>query len=214
MFAIRYSLRTFFGLIVVVSVSIALGTQWRYYDRLETRFIDPGSAEADALLAKPILATSEEIPTATYTANYRDVRWLFSIAQNQVDLEGGLQADFDNDRVILRTTHRSDLKKLIENMAGMDRLEGQHVVIRGLAVDADDRPVAYVPVDLLGPTDLAHQCRTRADGSFSLPVEAQPGVGYALRFRRSYVESYLSMPFSLGEEKREVVLKVVVPEEG
>src|SRR5690606_30177487 len=61
MFAIRYSLRTFFGLIVVVSVSIALGTQWRYYDRLETRFIDPGSAEADALLAKPILATSEEI---------------------------------------------------------------------------------------------------------------------------------------------------------
>lgn len=214
MFDFRYSLRTLLGLIVLVSILIAVGTQWRYYDRLNTRFLDPGALEAQTLLIEPLVVESEGVSTVEYTANYRDVRWLFSQAQDEVELSGGLQAEFDNDRVVLRAARAGDLQQLVKHMTQADRLEGDHAVIRGVAVDEQERPVPYVPVDLLGPTLHSNQCLTRADGSFSLLVQARLGNGYALRFRRSYVQSYLSMPFTLEAEKREVVLKVVLPSEG
>ncbi|WP_144973172.1 hypothetical protein [Bremerella volcania] len=189
-------------------------TQWRYRGRLTTYFLDPTSAEAKALLASPVLAADELLPTAEYRANYRDVRWLFSKAEDAVAISGGLQADFDNDRVVIRTSEPDDLKLLIAKMSEADHLEEDHGVIRGIAVDENDRPVANLPVDLLGPTQLVNAYLTRPDGSFSVPVEFTPSDDYTLRFRRSYAETYQTMPFSLGKSKREVVVRVVIPQKG
>ncbi len=210
----RFSLKTLMGLVVVVSVTIVLVTQWQYHDRLATRFLDPQSAEAVALLASPVLIEDEGLPTAQFTANYRDVRWLFSRAENRVAISGGLQADFANDRVIIRTDQSDDLKKLVAEMAQADRLEGDFSVIRGIAVDQHDRPIPYLPVDLLGPTQCMNEYLTRADGSFSVPVQVKPSDDYTLRFRRSYAETYQTMPFSLGKSKREVVMRVIIPQKG
>ncbi|MEW4564515.1 hypothetical protein AB1K70_18385 [Bremerella sp. JC770] len=214
MLGFRFSLKSLLGLFVVVSIAIVVTTQWRYRGRLTTYFLDPTSAEAQALLASPVVADGEVVPTAEYRANYRDVRWLFSKAEDAVALSGGLQADFDNDRVVIRTSEADDLKKLISKMAEADHLEEDHGVIRGIAVDEYDRPVANLPVDLLGPIQLVNAYLTRPDGSFSVPVEFTPSDGYTLRFRRSYAETYQTMPFSLGKSKREVVVRVVIPQKG
>lgn len=214
MFGIRFSLKTLMGLILVVSVVIVLATRWQYRDRLATRFLDPQSAEATALLVKPLVIEDETVPTAQFTANYRDVRWLYSRAENSVAISGGLQADFANDRVIIRTDKSEDLNKLVAEMAQADRLEGDYAVIRGIAVDEHDRPVPYLPVDLIGPTLSKNEYLTRADGSFSLPVQVKPSDDYTLRFRRSYAETYQTMPFSLGKSKREVVMRVIIPQKG
>ena len=208
----RFSLKGLLGLFVIVSLIIVLGTKWHYRGRLATRFLDPQSTEADAMLATPVLVKDEPLPTAQFTANYRDVRWLFSRAENSVPLSGGLQADFDNDRVIIRTEESNDLKRLITEMSEADHLDGNFSVIRGIAVDQNDKPVAHWPVDLIGPTLCMNEYATRADGSFSLPVEASPGDDYTLRFRRSYAETYQTMPFSLSKTKREVVMKVIIPQ--
>jgi len=214
MFGFRFSLKSLLGLFVVVSIAIVLTTQWRYRGRLTTYFLDPSSAEAQALLASPVLADDEVLPTAEYRANYRDVRWLFSRAEDAVALSGGLQADFDNDRVVIRTSEPADLKRLISKMAEADHLEKDHGVIRGIAVDEQNKPVANLPVDLLGPIQCRNAYVTRPDGSFSLPVEFTPSDDYTLQFRRSYAETYQTMPFSLGESKREVVVRVVIPQKG
>lgn len=214
MFGFRFSLKTLMGLFVVVSVAIVLITKWQYRDRLVTRFLDPQSAESLALLATPVVIDDEGLPTASFTANYRDVRWLFSRAENTVPLSGGLQADFANDRVIIRTDESDDLKKLVAEMSQADRLEGDYSVIRGIAVDEHDRPIAYLPVDLIGPTSSMNEYLTREDGSFSVPVKVKPSDDYTLRFRRSYAEVYKSMPFSLGKSKREVVMRVIIPQKG
>ena len=214
MFGFRFSLKSLLGLFVVVSIAIVITTQWRYRGRLTTSFLDPTSAEAKALLAAPVVAEDEILPSAEYRANYRDVRWLFSKAEDAVALSGGLQADFDNDRVVIRTSELDDLKLLISKMSEADHLEEDHGVIRGIAVDENHRPVANLPVDLLGPTQLVNAYLTRPDGSFSVPVEFTPSDDYTLRFRRSYAETYQTMPFSLGKEKREVVVRVVIPQKG
>ncbi|MBA2115284.1 hypothetical protein [Bremerella alba] len=214
MLGFRFSLKSLLGLFVVVSIAIVITTQWRYRGRLTTYFLDPTSVEAKALLVSPVLADDEILPTAEYRANYRDVRWLFSRAEDAVSLSGGLQADFDNDRVVIRTSQPEDLKQLISKMVAADHLEEDHGVIRGIAVDENDRPVANLPVDLLGPTQCLNAYLTRPDGSFSIPVEFIPSDDYMLRFRRSYAETYLTMPFSLGKSKREVVVRVVIPQKG
>ncbi|WP_147274129.1 hypothetical protein [Bremerella cremea] len=214
MFGIRFSLKTLMGLVVVVSVLIVLATKWQYRDRLVTSFLDPQSVEATALLALPVLVEEEGLSTAKFTANYRDVRWLFTRAENRVALSGGLQADFANDQVIIRTDQSDDLKKLVAEMTQADRLEGDYAVVRGVAVDQHNRPVAYLPVDLIGPTPSMNECLTRADGSFSVPVQVKPSDDYSLRFRRSYAETYKTMPFSLGKTKREVVMRVIIPQKG
>lgn len=214
MLGFRFSLKSLLGLFVVVAIAIVLTTQWRYRGRLTTYFLDPSSTEAKALLASPLLAGDEVLPTAEYRANYRDVRWLFSKAEDSVALSGGLQADFDNDRVVIRTSEPDDLKQLILKMSEADRLEEDHGVIRGIAVDENDHPVANLPVDLLGPTQCLNAYLTRPDGSFSVPVEFTPSDDYTLRFRRSYAETYQTMPFSLGKSKREVVVRVVIPQKG
>ena len=214
MFGFRFSLKSLLGIFVIVSIAIVLTTQWRYRGRLTTSFLDPTSAEAQALLATPVVADDELLPTAEYRGNYRDVRWLFSKAQDDVELSGGLQADFDNDRVVIRTAKPSELKQLISKMAAADHLEEDSAVIRGIAVDENNKPVANLPVDLLGPTQLLNAYLTRPDGSFSLPVELTPSDDYTLRFRRSYAETYQSMPFTLGKSKREVVVRVVIPQKG
>ncbi|WDI41912.1 hypothetical protein [Bremerella sp. P1] len=214
MFGFRFSLKSLLGLFVVVSIAIVVTTQWRYRGRLTTYFLDPTSAEAKALLSSPVLADDEVLPTAEYRANYRDVRWLFSKAEDAVALSGGLQADFDNDRVVIRTSEPGDLKQLIRKMAEADHLEEDHGVIRGIAVDENDRPVANLPVDLLGPSQCLNAYLTRPDGSFSVPIEFTPSDDYTLRFRRSYAETYQTMPFSLRKSKREVVVRVVIPQKG
>lgn len=214
MLGFRFSLKSLLWLFVVVSIAIVITTQWRYRSRLTTYFLDPTSAEAKALLASPVVANDVILPTAEYRANYRDVRWLFSRAEDAVPLSGGLQADFDNDRVVIRTSEPEDLKRLISKMTEADHLENDHGVIRGIAVDENDRPVANLPVDLLGPTQCLNAYLTRPDGSFSVPIEFTPSNDYTLRFRRSYAETYQSMPFSLGKSKREVVVRVVIPQKG
>src|SRR5690606_38871717 len=143
MFGIRFSLKTLMGLFVVVSVLIVVATKWQYRDRLATSFLDPQSVEATALLASPVLVEDEGLPTAKFTANYRDVRWLFTRAENRVAISGGLQADFANDQVIIRTDQSDDLKKLVAEMTQADRLEGDFAVVRGIAVDQHNQPVAF-----------------------------------------------------------------------
>ncbi|GAA4421341.1 hypothetical protein [Bremerella cremea] len=211
---IRFSLKSLLGLMVVISLAIVLTTQWRYRERLVTRFLDPDSVEARSLLAKPIVEADEGLSTAQYRANYRDVRWLFSMAENDIALSGGLQAEFDNDRVVIQTADGENLKRFIAHMEEADRLPDDHAVIRGIAVDENDHPVANLPIDVLGPTQCLNAFLTRPDGSFSLPVEFLPSDGYTLRFRRSYAESYRTMPFQLGKSKREVVMRVVIPQKG
>lgn len=212
--AFRFSLRSLLGLVVIVSIAIVVTMQWHYRERLVTRFLDPDSAEAKALLAQPIVEADQGLSTAQYRANYRDVRWLFSQAENNIALAGGLQAEFDNDRVVIQTIDGENLKRFIAEMAAADHLSQDQAVIRGIAVDENDNPVANLPVDLLGPTQCLNAYLTRPDGSFSLPVDFLPSDGYTLRFRRSYVETYQTMPFKLGQSKREVVMRVVIPQKG
>lgn len=201
------------GVLLAVSMATGLLLHWRQKDRVATRFLDPDSREAQALLVRPVVVEAGNLATGQYTANYRDVRWLFSVAQANISVTGGLQADFDNDRVTIQTANPVDLKRLINEMQRYDHLDEHHAVVRGVAVDQHNRPVPHLPVDLTGPARHAHYFRTRGDGSFSVPVEMTPGTGYALRFRRSYARSYMSMPFRLGSDKREVVVKVIIPQD-
>ena len=211
MLGLRFSLRRLLGLFVVISLALVIVDKWRSLGRVDTRFLDPQSAEADKLLAQPVVATDERLPTAEFRANYRDVRWLFSKAETMVEMSGGLEADFDNDRVVIRTRSSEDLKQLIALMSHADQLGEDHAVVRGIAVDENNRPIPNLPVDLLGPTQCLNTYLTRPDGSFSVPVLFTPGSDYTMRFRRSYAETYETMPFTLGKSKREVVMRVVIP---
>lgn len=211
MFGLRFSLKRLLGLFVLISVALVAVDKWRSLGRVDTRFIDPTSVEAKNLLAQPVVAADEGRPTAEFRANYRDVRWLFTKAETMVAMSGGLEADFDNDRVVIQTARVDDLKQLIALMSEADQLGEDHAVVRGIAVDEDNHPIANLPVDLLGPTKSLNTHWTRPDGSFSVPVKFTPSDDYSMRFRRSYAETYETMPFSLGESKREVVIRVIIP---
>jgi len=208
---IRFSIQALLAIVLVASIMLAATTQWRYSGRVRTQFLDPASAQALSLLATSKLVLDGDPPTAEYISNYQNVHRLFSIAEDAIELQGGLRADFDNDRLVLQTSSPNDMQQIIDIMRKNDVLGQKDVVVRGILLDPLRQPISGMPVDLMGPLSKVNHCRTRSDGTFSLPAKLQTGNDYSLRFRRSFAETFTSMPFAINPKKREIVVQVTIP---
>ncbi|EAQ77200.1 carboxypeptidase-like regulatory domain-containing protein [Blastopirellula marina] len=207
----RISLRALLAVIAILSLPLAYLTHWRYYDRAQVGWLQIDSPQAQRLLGEVEIAADADTPTAAYTANYVDVRLLYQQAESTVRPGGALQVDFDNDRVVIQCENRLELQALVAQMKQADRRRPDQFVIRGIVVDRDGLPISGAAIDLIGPWSLENFFRTRADGSFSMPVNAPEGDGYALQIRADQNHPILTTPFSLDEKERERIARVRLP---
>ncbi|PQO44083.1 carboxypeptidase-like regulatory domain-containing protein [Blastopirellula marina] len=207
----QISLRTLLAAVALVSLPLAYWSHWRYYDRAQVGWLQADSPQAKRLLGEVEIATDAELPTAAYTANYVDVRRLYQQAESTVGPSSALQVDFDNDRVVVQCEDPLELQALVAAMKQSDRRSPDQFVIRGIVVDQNGLPIAGAAIDLIGPRSFENFFRTRADGSFSMPVNAPEGYGYALQIRADQNHPILTTPFSLDEMERERIARVRLP---
>ncbi|MFI4877054.1 MAG: carboxypeptidase-like regulatory domain-containing protein [Blastopirellula sp. JB062] len=207
----RISLRGMLVAVAMLSLPLAYLTQWRYADRAQVGWLQADSTQAQQWLGKIKIAVDADLPTAAYTSNYVDVRRLYQMAESSVRPSAALQADFDNDRVIVRCEDPRELKALVEAMRQADRRSPDQFVIRGRVVNRDGLPISGAAIDLVGPWSIENYFRTREDGSFSMPVNAPAGDGYALQIRADQNHPILTPPFSLHNQQRERIAQIRLP---
>ncbi|WP_146428909.1 carboxypeptidase-like regulatory domain-containing protein [Blastopirellula retiformator] len=207
----RISLRALLIGIALLSLPLAYWTHWRYSDRAQVGWLRVDSPQAQQLLGEVEIATDADMPTAAYTANYVDVRRLFQKAESSVRPSAALQVDFDNDRVVIRCEDALELRALVAAMQQADLRSPDQFVIRGIVVNRDGLPIAGAAIDLIGPRTIENYFRTRPDGSFSMPINAPEGDGYALQIRADQNHPILTTPFSLDEMQRERIARVRLP---
>ncbi|MCC9606490.1 carboxypeptidase-like regulatory domain-containing protein [Blastopirellula sp. JC732] len=207
----RISLRTLLIAIAVLALPLAYWTHWRYSDRAQVGWLQVDSPQAKQLLGEVEIAADADMPTAAYTANYVDVRRLYQQAESSVSPNSALQVDFDNDRVVVQCEDPLELRALLSAMQQADRRSPDQFVIRGIVINRDGLPIAGAAIDLIGPRTIENYFRTRADGSFSMPVNAPEGDGYALQIRADQNHPILTTPFSLDEMERERIARVRLP---
>jgi len=206
----QYGLPALLGAIATVAVVAAYLTSWRFNDRADTTLFSPGSAEAERLFPEAVILPSGKGRVGSFTARYRDVRWLFAEAQNSLGDTSGYRAEFDQDRLILECPRRVELEAIFAEMSRLDRLQTGSFVIRGVVLDHQGKPCARLALDLLGPHPSTGVFKTRADGTFTIPVSSPPGGGYVLRVRREFANSQLSRPFELEPGRPEVIVRLKV----
>lgn len=206
----QYGLSALLGAMATVAVVAAYWTTWRFNDRADTTLFSPGSAEAEQLFPEAVILPSGKGRVGSFTARYRDVRWLFAEAQNSLGDTSGYRAEFDQDRLILECPRRAELETVFDEMSRLDRLEAGSFVIRGVVLDPQGQPCARLALDLLGPHPSTGVFKTRADGTFTIPVRSPPGSGYCLRVRREFANSQLSRPFELEPSRPEVIVRLTV----
>lgn len=209
----QFGLTGLLSAIAAVAVVAAYWTSWRFNDRADTTLFSPGSAEAECLLPPSVILPTGKGRVGSFTARYRDVRWLFAEAQNSLSETSGYRAEFDQDRLILECPRRADLKAVFDEMSRLDRLEAGSFVIRGVVLDHQGQPCARLALDLLGPHPSTGVFKTRADGTFTIPVSSPSGDGYYLRVRREFANSQLSRPFKLESGHPEVIVRLRVRSE-
>ena len=208
---LRFSLRTLLIFVTLVAVALGAGSWWRSLGVAETAWLEPSSAAARQLEPQPVVAAEGEEFKLTFSPKRRAVQELTdAVKKEHGELPGqhGCRWDHQRQQVEITAEEEAALEGRAEALEKADSLQPGTFVIRGRVEDRQGRPVPDATVDLAGV--YVNYCRTRADGTFTLPIQAPPGSGYYLRIRYGDEKRMRTSSFSLSasEPERVVLIRV------
>jgi len=210
---LQFSLRTLMIGVTVVAIVLSSISTWRYLSLARIEWLAPSSAAARQLWAEPVVAKRGEDFTAVFTPKFRDVCDLYAIeVEREPGWQGsfGRQVDHPRQTIWLESSHQSRLEETLAALAEADLPKKGWFTIRGTVEDREGRPVADALVDLMGSHVYVNHFRTRADGTFTMPIQAPPGRGYYFRVRYGGDKRMNTARFALTDDNRELVARIRV----
>ena len=208
---LRFSLRSLLIFTALVALVLGAVSWWRSLGVAETTWLAPSSAAARQLEPQPEIVREGKEFKLTFSPKRRAVQELTdAVKKEHGELPGdhGCRWEHQRQQVEITAEEEAALEGRAEALEEADVLRPGTFVIRGRVEDRQGRPVPDATVDLAGV--YVNYCRTRADGTFTMPIQAPPRSGYYLRIRYGVEKRMRTPSFSLStsEPERVVLIRV------
>ena len=212
----RVSLRSLLALVALVAVVLASTIGYRRASMARFRWIGAGTTEAEQLFP---IATARKNAEGNfefvYYARNRTVQRLLTKLEN-------VGYHVEEEAVTITARNLATAQEQLKGIRDSDKLAEGAFAIRGRVRNERGEPLAGAHVDMLGRFVFINCCKTRDDGTFTLPLtdknsKVPAGGGYYFRIRHPTETvpnpiRWHSRYFSLDPSNPELVADIQVPE--